>query len=79
MTVVDDPFFGEAIGPITSGADGNLYLANATTIERVTPNFVFTSFASPTGLLPGGISDITMGPDHNLWATATALGPHPPR
>jgi streptogramin lyase len=79
VTVVDDPFFGEAIGPITSGADGNLYLANATTIERVTPNFVFTSFASPTGLFPGGLSDITVGPDHNLWATDTALGPHPTR
>jgi virginiamycin B lyase len=55
---------------IASGADGNLYVAEDTSFDQLTPAGVFTQHTivasqySPARYLPALIS----GPDHNLWA-----------
>jgi virginiamycin B lyase len=55
---------------IASGSDGNLYVAEETSFDQLTPAGVFTQHAivasqfSPARYLPALIS----GADHNLWA-----------
>ncbi|MEZ5141913.1 MAG: hypothetical protein R2726_05255 [Acidimicrobiales bacterium] len=54
---------------ITAGPDGNLWFTNygSSTIGRITPAGVVSSFASPGSI--SGPSGITAGPDGNLWFT----------
>ena len=55
---------------ITSGADGNLWIAmsNAPAIDRVTTSGGVTTYPQPTLAIPAGI---VLGPDGNVYFTAT--------
>jgi streptogramin lyase len=66
----------QAVG-ITSGPDGNLWVANGARILRITTAGVVTEFPSGLPGLPygDGAEAITAGPDGNLWFTGrTAIG-----
>jgi virginiamycin B lyase len=53
---------------ITSGPDGNLWLADGQRILRMTPAGAISEF--PSGLPPGVMAEaITAGPDGNIWFT----------
>jgi streptogramin lyase len=66
-----------AVSAITSGPDGNLWVAlpNARTIDRITTGGTITEFkltsASASGQL---IQSITTGPDGALWFTEAGVG-----
>jgi virginiamycin B lyase len=64
---------------IAKGPDGNLWVADSSQIERVTPAGMISYFpydASITGacMTYCGAGDITAGPDGKLWFTSEAAG-----
>jgi virginiamycin B lyase len=50
---------------IAWGSDGNLWLANLTSIEKMTPAGVYTSYGVPGG----DARRVTLGADSNIWFT----------
>jgi virginiamycin B lyase len=52
-----------AVGPLTAGPDGNLWLASSQSIIRMTTAGVFTTFPTETT----GRSEIIAGSDGNIW------------
>jgi virginiamycin B lyase len=51
---------------VTTGSDGNLWVVNASAIERVTPTGQVTTFSLPQCC---GENSSTLGPDGNIWFT----------
>lgn len=65
---------GKPLGPITSGADGNVWFLKdeSNKIGRVTPKGVFTEFVDASrSSKRSGLGGITSGPDGNIWYTET--------
>lgn len=62
-------------GSIVSGLDGALWFLEQTKVGRVTTSGVFTEYPvpPPSGrVYPGILSELTVGPDGNLWFTITS-------
>ena len=58
---------GATLGQPVIGPDGNLWFANGTNIESMSPNTgaVNATYALPSGV--NGVTSLTVGPDGNLW------------
>lgn len=59
------------LGPLTAGADGNVWFIGLHSIGRITPSGVITEFKEgPEGLKSGSVpEDLTLGSDGNVWFT----------
>lgn len=60
---------------IVSGPDGALWFLEGTKVGRVTTSGAFTEYPvppTPGRVYPGILSELTVGPDGNLWLTITS-------
>ncbi|MHB8233932.1 MAG: virginiamycin B lyase family protein [Solirubrobacteraceae bacterium] len=56
------------LGPLTAGADGNVWFVGQASIGRITPSGAITEFT--TGLNQGSLPrDVALGADGNVWFT----------
>ena len=58
-----------------SGPDGALWFLEGTKVGRVTTSGAFTEYPvppTPGRVYPGILSELTVGPDGNLWLTITS-------
>jgi streptogramin lyase len=65
-TLTEFPGTSAEPGPITLGADGNVWYGASDKIGRITPAGAITEFTLPAG---GEALEMTLGPDGNVWYT----------